>query len=203
MRTRILYGIAAVFTVFLVTLAVLVMVAARGGSGSFIDLMRMGWFGLVFVRLVALIVVTIAVHQMWRVLPRFGPPIAALLAIAAGWFAVAKTVSPEGTYGYVGEIEPLNNAPELVPELYQKDHFWRFVHGEVQDCFGDFCVRYGPYERTAEGWTVVRDGEEPFTWKLKFSVLGFQLVGENGPTAYHPRRLLPFPRPYWMPDWLQ
>jgi hypothetical protein len=204
MAKRIVRGISFAVCTFLVAVAV-VAVLAGWRADVFVDFVRIGWFGFIFARLVALLIVGLALRRLWRSFPRSIAWITSLSILSFGAFAVVKSYSPEGTYGCVGEYEPTNNAPDLAPELYHKDHFWRFSHGKVDDCFGNLCGRYGRYEKTADGWTVIQEVEEPFTWKLQFSVLGFRLimVEDHGATAFHPRRIIPFARPYWMPDWLQ
>jgi hypothetical protein len=163
----------------------------------------MGWVGFVFARLVALTLIVLAIRRLWRSFPRFSALIAALAILVLSAFTVLKSYSPEGVYGFVGEIEPMNNAPDLAPEVYHRDHFWRLSDGKMQDCFGRVCGQSIPYKKTRDGWVLVPKTEQPYWEKLQFSVFGFRLVTHNGSGAFYPRRIIPFARPYWMPDWLQ
>src|ERR1700676_2742670 len=87
-----------------------------------------------------------------------------------------------------------------------QDHFFRLSGGRVDDFDGDTHYQYGRYEKTRDGWVVVQrlhDGDG-IVWRLKFSVFGILLINkENGGTISLPRRLVPFMRPGWMPNWLQ
>jgi hypothetical protein len=163
------------------------------------------WLGFVFIRLVVLLFSAMGIHVLFRSFPWIAASIIATLFLAVGAFSLVKSQSPDGMYGYVSELEPMNDAPDISPELYHKDHFWRFSHGKVEDCFGDLCSHYGRYEKTPDGWIVVHELQEPYTWKLQFSVFGYRLIMPEGggATAFCPRRIVTFARPYWMPDWLQ
>jgi hypothetical protein len=119
-----------------------------------------------------------------------------------------KSYSPEGTYGYVGEIEPMNDAPDLAPALYRKDHFIRLSAGKMDEFFGNVRLPYGRYEKTPRGWILTQGwGENPLVWRLEFSILGIRMISvidnDKAATAYQPRRIIPVARPIWMPDWLQ
>jgi len=170
----------------------------------FVDLVSRGWVGFVFVRLVVLLLVALAIQRLWRRFAWIAASVTFLALIGLGAVAAVKSHSPDGTYGYVCELEPVNTLRDI-PELYHKDHFWRFSHDKVEDCFGNRCAHYGRYEKTADGWIVIHEVQEPYTWKLQFSMFGYRLIRpEDGDaTAFCPRRIIPFARPYWMPDWLQ
>jgi hypothetical protein len=201
---------AGIITATLFCAAVLVLVAFAWWTGfRFVDVVRMGWFGLIFARLAVLFAVILALRRLWRSFPRTTAWITVVISLGCGAFAVVKSFSPDGTYGFVGEIEPMNESPDLAPELYHKDHYLRLSNGKMEDCYGDSCTLYGRYEKTANGWRVINEtAREDYTWRLEFSVLGFHQLNmahrdEVGGTEFYPRRFLPFPRPYWMPDWLQ
>jgi len=196
------YALIALFGLPLVAVALLAVFAGASGS-ALIDLVRMGWIGFVLARLLLLFLIVLAVRRLWRTFPRLAASITALTILASGAFTVVKSSSPSGIYGFVGEIEPMNDAPDLAPDLYHKDHFWRLSAGKVDDCFGLICQHYGRYEKRGDGWVVIHELKEPYVWKLNFSILGFRLISDNGATAFYPRRIIAFPRPYWMPDWLQ
>jgi hypothetical protein len=206
MRRRI--GRTFIVAACLVLLAAIIVANMAGWRGDvFVNLVRMGWTSFMFVRLVALLLVLLAIRRLWRTSVAAAASMTAVVILGLGTFSVLKSYSPEGIYGFVGELEPMNDAPDIAPEFYHKDHFWRFSRGKVEDCFGNVCGRYGRYEKTADGWIVIHEVEEPFAWKLQFSVFGFRLrkVEDHDPVfgELYPRRIIPFARPYWMPDWLQ
>lgn len=198
------YGLLLLGALSSGTLLLLAICAIWSGS-RFVELIATGWVGFIFGRLFVLFIVAVVVHRLYRSFQRVTALITLLAFLGCGVFAAVKSYSPDGTYGFVGEIEPMNNAPDLAPELYHKDHYTRISKGVVYDCYGHECSRYGRYEKTAHGWTVIHEVREPFTWKLEFSVFGFRLVDmrDGGSTGFCPRRIIPIPRPYWMPDWLQ
>jgi hypothetical protein len=206
-RVVLLYlGSLAAIAFCLQLMSVVIVAVMAGWLGDpFSALLGEGWVGFVFVRFLILLLVAVAIRSLWRSFPRVTALVTALAILSLAAFAIVESNSPDGTYGCVGELEPMNDAPDIAPELYHKDHFWRFSHGKVEDCFGNECSHYGRYEKTADGWVVVHEIEEPFTWRLQFSVFGFRLIRieDQGATAFCPRRIIPFPRPYWMPDWLQ
>jgi hypothetical protein len=206
MLKPILHGMIVTVSLFVVTATLLAILAGR--NGAFIDLVRMGWFGFVFAHLAALLLLVLAIHWLWRSFPRIGAVVAASIVIGLGALSVVKSYSPEGTYGYVGEIEPMNDAPDLAPALYRKDHFIRLSAGKMDEFFGNVRLPYGRYEKTPRGWILTQGwGENPLVWRLEFSILGIRMISvidnDKAATAYQPRRIIPVARPIWMPDWLQ
>jgi hypothetical protein len=196
------YVLVAIVSLFLGAFALLVIFDWLSGD-TFINSVRKGWFGFIFARLVALFLVVLALRRLWRWSPLFGGLISGLGILFLGGFFAVKSYSPDGVYGFVGEIEPSNDSP-WSPELFHKDHFWRISGAKVQDCYGDICGPFAQYKKTPDGWVIVAEDGRDFWSKLQFSVFGFRLVSNNRlKTEFYPRRIIPFARPYWMPQWMQ
>ncbi len=69
----------------------------------------------------------------------------------------------------------------------------------------------GSYHKKDGQWVLRidrRDGQLD-EQKLRFSLLGFDTVippiegNPGGPTTFERRRLIPFTRPLWIPEWLE
>jgi hypothetical protein len=69
----------------------------------------------------------------------------------------------------------------------------------------------GSYYRKNDQWILRMDRKDDVLdeQKLRFSVLGFDTLippiegNEGGPTSFNRRRLVPFTKPSWMPEWLE
>ena len=194
---RIIPDVIIIMCLPLLTVAVLLNMGWRGGDGrwhsyEFIDLTRQGWFSFVLARFVGLYLIVLLVRRLWRWSHRIGISAATLLIIGFAVFSVVKSYSPDGIYCVVGEMAKYD------------DHYFLFAAGKVEDIHPDTRLRYGHYEKTADGWVVITNDEEPYTEKLKFSVFGIYLTKADNPEpSFWPRRIIPFLRPSWIPDWLQ
>jgi len=140
-------------------------------------------------------VIALVLWRVWRRSRVLGAASAAVVALSIAIFAFAKSRSPAGIYSCINEIEP------MCPE---KDCFIRLSQGRVDHVECGATHHYGSYQKTPNGWTVTHETKEPFTWRLRFSIFGCRYIADDGSaTAYFPRRLIPFTRPSWMPDWIQ
>src|SRR5262245_22621660 len=130
MWQRVSYGLVVIVFLFFVALAFLMIFDCWAGD-TFLNSVRKGWFGFIFARLVALSLLLLSIGRFWRSFPRLAALTTGLAVLALVAFCVLKSYSPDGVYGFVGEIEPSNNS-SYSPELYHKDHFWRISDGKVQ-----------------------------------------------------------------------
>jgi hypothetical protein len=193
MIRRTIRALIVIVCSLLLTAAVLVNMGAHNYHG-FMNFMRMGWFSFVLGRIVALFLVVLALRRLWQWSRAVGMSLAGLVIIGLTAFSVIKSYSPAGVYGLV---------PGLNDDM---DHYFRLAGGKV-DLIHDFPRLhgdYGHYEKTIDGWFLTYGGKDPSVCRLKFSVLGIYLIDvESGAHRFLPRRIIPFLRPGWMPDWFQ
>lgn len=163
------------------------------------ELRLLFWF-LLF----APIVCALLIWLIWRNSRRFGIWATAIVVLATATFVIAKSVSPAGKYS-VGEegIYTEENPRDEVDKFYHLSggKAYLVVDGKRS------CV--ASYYKTRQGWVwenmTKRDGV-PDKFRIRFSVIGFDIVDLNGqgdPGWFNRRRVVPFARPRWMPDWLQ
>src|SRR5581483_589834 len=176
----------------LLTAAVLVNMGAHDYAG-FIYFIRTGWFSFVLARIMALFLVVLAVLWLWQRSRAVGISVAGVLILSLTAFTAMKSYSPVGSYA-------------VIPGLgHDMDHYFRLADGKV-DLIHDFPrldADYGHYEKTADGWFLTYGGkDDPSVCRLRFSVFGIYLTDtENDAHHFLPRRMIPFLRPRWMPDW--
>src|SRR5262249_9246078 len=161
-----LHGLIAAVGLFLTTVTLFLAFAEWSGHTTQ-DLLLMGWFGFIFARVTAVFLIVLVIRRLWRSFSRFTASLTFIALFCFGAFSVMKSYSPEGDYGFVGEIEPMNDAPDLAPALYHKDHFFRLSHGDMKDFFGDVPLYYGRYEKTPDGWIAIEGwgGPDPLVWR--------------------------------------
>ena len=154
--------------------------------------------------LIVILVISVGVWLLWRTSPRVGKSLALVILLGGGAFVLAKSLSPSGKYAVGGCKGPGLRSFGISDEYYE------LSDGVYYDVVDGRRKRMGSYRRKEHEWVVVWDGEGPFAeQKLRFSVLGFYTVipaiegNEGGPTDFNRRRLIPFPRPRWIPEWLE
>jgi hypothetical protein len=154
---------------------------------------------------VSAVLITVVIRRVWRASSRVGMLLTAAVVLACTTFVVAKSASPSGKYAVGGCRGPGFEALGISDEYYQLAGgvFYDVVNGRRQ--------RMGSYYRKNGQWILQidrRDGEVD-EQKLRFSVLGYDTVlppieGEKyRPTNFNRRRLIPFTKPRWMPEWLE
>jgi hypothetical protein len=131
---------------------------------------------------------------------RVGRLLSLIIVLASVAVVVTKSVSPVG-----GCRGPRLKALGISDENYQLSGgvYYDVVNGKVN--------RMGSYYRKNGQWTLRIDHVNGVVDEqgLRFSFLGFDTViaplegNEGGPTSFNRRRLIPFTRPSWMPEWLE
>jgi hypothetical protein len=160
---------------------------------------------LLMLLFVAALVIVVVVWRVWRASSRFGMLLTAAIVLGCTTFVVAKSVLPAGKYAVGGCRGPGLRSFGISDEYYQLSGgvFYDVVDGQRH--------RMGSYYRKNGQWILQidrRDGELD-EQKLRFSVLGFDTVlppiegDEYRPTNFNRRRLIPFSKPRWMPEWLE
>ena len=93
----------------------------------------------------------------------------------------------------------------------QGDFYWEFVHGKWSLVYkGGRDDYFGTYARTGDGWVLTNRPDlqlkygKSETWKIECSWFGVSFFDESGKRGEHfRRRVIPFLRPNWMPNWMQ
>ena len=172
---------------------------------SAVELLQQIGLPLLVLLVVETLIVAIIVWLVWRVSPRVGKLLSLIIVFGSAAFVVAKSVSPTGKYAVGGCRGPGFEAMGISDEYYQLSGglFYDIVDGRRH--------RIGSYYRKNGQWILQidrRDGELD-EQKLRFSVLGFDTVlppiegDKYRPTNFNHRRLIPFTKPRWMPEWLE
>jgi|GEM_PF-3539854 len=173
---------------------------------SALDVIREIGGPLLLSLLIALLVMALVVWRVWRASPRIGKLLALLILLGGGTFALAKSLSPSGKYAVGGCRSAGLRSFGISDEYYELSGgvYYKVVDGNRR--------RVGSYRKKDGQWTVRwdGDGDGPYAeLKLRFSVLGFYTIlppfenNEGGPTVFNRRRIIPFSRPHWMPEWLE
>src|SRR6187549_968987 len=115
MWKRVGYGLIVLLFLFLAALALLLIFDWWSGD-TFLNSVVKGWFGFIFARLVALFLVALALRRLWRSFPRVTAWMISITALSFAAFAIVKSYAPEGTYCFVGDIEPMNEDSEHYPQ---------------------------------------------------------------------------------------
>lgn len=162
-------------------------------------------FGPILYLLVAALVVGVfALWRLWRSVPRVGLPVIALVVLTAAAIVLAKSMSPTGKYAMGGCRMRGGNE-----EYY--DEYVELSGGVIYDVIAWHRHRLGTYYKKDGQWFLQMDRNDGVldVQKLRFSVLGFDTVipaiegNEGGPTDFNRRRILPFTRPHWIPEWIE
>ena len=199
-RKTIAPGLISIVCLVLLTAAILLYLGWDATFattwGWFINFVNQGWFGFVLACLVMLLLVVLGVRRLWRWFRPVGTSVGTLLIVGIAIFAIMKSYSPAGIY---------TNLDEYGRDY---DHYWLLANGEMKDVSREGRLHYGRYEKTSDGWILTRTDladRDLFKSKLKFSVFGISLTDPEDPQAalFVPRRIIPFVRPKWMPNWLQ
>jgi ABC-type transport system involved in multi-copper enzyme maturation permease subunit len=193
MIRRIVCGLIVIVCLLLLT-AIVSVIEIWGrwpGYFWFMNLVRAGWFSFVLVRIIVFFLVALAVRRLSRSSRAAGAAVAGLLILGVTIFSVMASYSPAGIYGVVDEIEG------------DGDHYYIFADGKVEDVYKDGRAQWGRYEKTADGWVLTLPDHRVF--KLKSSWFGIWWTNVEAPdsTLCLGRRIIPFLRPDWMPNWLQ
>lgn len=139
----------------------------------------------------AFLIGAFSIGRLWQRSRLLGVIAIILVVVGCAVLTYVKSISPEGTYSCINFERPCPN----------QDCLWRLSHGKVLNFECGEINLYGSYRKTQDGWSVTHEIENPFVWRLKFSVLGFRFSNnEVGDTAYSPRRVLPFLLPFRLPD---
>jgi hypothetical protein len=160
---------------------------------------------LLLLLLVAAFAISIAVCRVWRASPRVGKLLTVVIVLVAGAFVVAKSLSPAGKYAVGGCRGPGFRGLGISDEYYQ------LSGGVVYDVVDGHRERTGSYYKKNGQWILRMDRRDGVLdeQRLRFSVIGFDTVlpsvegDEYRPTNFNRRRLIPFTKPQWMPEWLE
>jgi len=163
-------------------------------------------FGLALYLIVGvLLLVALTLWKLWRSAPRIAVFATAFVVLGGAALITAKSISPSGKYAVGGCRGPGLQWFGISDEYYQLSGgvFYDVVDGQRH--------RIGSYYRKNGQWILQmdrRDGELD-EQKLRFSLLGFDTVlppiegEEYRPTNFNHRRLIPFTKPRWLPQWLE
>ena len=153
----------------------------------------------------ALLLGVLGLWKLWRAAPRIATIAIAVVVLGGTALVTATSISPAGKYAVGGCKGPGLAALGITDEYYQLSGgvFYDVVDGQRH--------RMGSYYKKNGQWILQiyrRDGELD-EQKLRFSVLGFDTLlppiegEEYRPTTFERRRLIPFSRPQWFPEWLE
>jgi hypothetical protein len=170
-----------------------------------IELLREIGFPLLALLVIAAVVIPLVVWRVWRGSPRIGKVLFSVILLGGTAFVIAKSVSPAGKYA-VGECR----GPGF-RWLGISDEYYQLSGGVFYDIVDGHRQRMGSHYKKNGRWILRMDRAAGVLDEqtLRFSVLGFDTVispiegNEGGPTNFNRRRLLPFTKPYWMPEWLE
>ena len=208
--------ILVIATCLLLLTAVVTFVELRGWVGVehvegwrnwFTTTIRAGWFAFVLVRVVVFFLIALVVRLLWRWPRTLSRSIAILIVVSLVTSIVTISYSPIGVYGVVDKIEdPFDHYFVFAGgkvEFVRQPYF--FILGDKVDSPEEADVQWGHYGKTANGWIMIETGEHGRRFKLKSSWFGIRMCNIEAPgnCILLGRRILPFLRPDWMPDWLQ
>lgn len=151
----------------------------------------------------ALLLGALGLWRLWRSAPRIALPLTAVVLLGGAALVTATSVSPAGKYA-IGDCRGGDHE-------YTEDEYYELSGGVFYDVVAGRRHRMGSYYKKNGQWVLQidrRDGELD-EQKLRFSLLGFDTLlppieGEQyRPTTFERRRLIPFTRPRWIPEWLE
>jgi hypothetical protein len=170
-----------------------------------IELLQAIGFPAILLLLIAAMVVSLIVWRVWRASPRVGKLLSLIIVLGSITLVVAKSVSPAGRYAVGGCRGP------GFKKLGISDEYYLLSGGVYYDVVNGYAHRMGSYYRKNGQWILRMDRVDGVVdeQELRFSVLGFDTVippiegSEGGPTDFNRRRLVPFTKPSWMPEWIE
>jgi hypothetical protein len=188
---------------YVVIVVAWVFVTVAGSLGAAVAYEPLRSFGpTLYVIVGALLLAALALWRLWRAAPRIALFATAVVVLGGTALVTATSTSPAGKYaigGCRGGYE------------YTEDEYYELSGGVLYDVIAGRRHRMGSYYKKNGQWVLQidrRDGELD-EQKLRFSLLGFDTLlppieGEqNRPTTFERRRLIPFTRPRWIPEWLE
>lgn len=151
----------------------------------------------------ALLLLVFGLWRLWRSAPRIAMFATAGVVLGGAALVTATSISPAGKYA-IGGCRGLEYE-------YTQDEFYELSGGVFYDVVAGHRQRMGSYYKKDGQWVLQinrRDGELD-EQKLRFSLLGFDTLlppiegEEYRPTNFERRRLIPFTRGRWIPEWLE
>ncbi len=151
----------------------------------------------------ALLLVVFGLWRLWRSFPRMAMFATTVVVFGGVALVTATSLSPAGKYAIGGCRGPAYE--------YTEDEYYELSGGVLYDVIAGRRYRMGSYYKKNGQWVLQidrRDGELD-EQKLRFSLLGFDTLlppiegEEYRPTNFERRRLIPFTRPRWIPEWLE
>jgi hypothetical protein len=151
----------------------------------------------------ALLIVVLGLWRLWHSAPRIAMFATAVVVLGSAALVTATSLSPAGKYAVEGCRGPGYE--------YTYDEYYELSGGVFYDVVAGHRHRMGSYYKKNGQWVLQidrRDGELD-EQKLRFSLLGFDTLlppiegEEYRPTDFERRRLIPFARPRWIPQWLE
>jgi hypothetical protein len=149
------------------------------------------------------LLVLFGLWRVWRSAPRIAMLTTAAVALGGAALVTATSLSPAGKYAIGGCRGGLYE--------YTEDEYYELSGGVVYDVVAGRRHRMGSYYKKDGQWIFQVDGNDgPIAHqKLRFSLLGFDTVippiegNSGGVTNFERRRIIPFTRPRWIPEWLE
>jgi hypothetical protein len=151
----------------------------------------------------ALLLGVFGLWRLWRSAPRIALFAATVVVLGGAALVTATSISPAGKYA-------LGGCRGMDCE-YTEDEYYELSGGVFYYVVAGRRHRIGSYYKKNGQWVLQidrRDGELD-EQKLRFSLLGFDTLlppiegEEYRPTNFERRRLIPFTRPRWIPEWLE
>ena len=180
-----------------------------GWHNWFSDIVNKGWFAFILIRVGVFVLLLFVVGLVSRRSRFAGQIAAAALIVGLVVFLFITSHYPAGVYAVVDKIEGDGEDYFVFAggkETYVHSRIY-LIMGEKTDGGQDEHVQVGHYEKTADGWilTQVNNDNSHYTYKMKPSWLVIWLIDMDVPESrvVLGRRILPFLRPDWMPNWLQ
>lgn len=151
----------------------------------------------------ALLLSVLGLWRLWRSAPRIALFATAVVVLGGTALVTATSISPAGKYA-IGGCRGIGYEST-------EDEYYELSGGVFYDVVAGRRHRMGSYYKKNGQWVLQidrRDGELD-EQKLRFSLLGFDTLlppiegEEYRPTNFERRRLIPFTRPRWIPEWLE
>lgn len=171
-----------------------------------IDFLQQNGPSILLLLFVPLVIISLIIWWIWRLSPRIGKILTALVIFAIATYMTAKSLSPAGKY-LCPHCEGIHVKGDYIPDE------WIELSGGVYYAVVDR-RRYptGSYFKRDSRW-ILQAGKRPdggvYEQELRFSVLGLvinpPIVGheEGEEPIFTRRRIIPFARPHWIPRYLE